>query len=55
MLEDEALKDGLHQTDQRFLVERIKPFTSHPKLESAPDSPVKLPNRLAKIAVKNQA
>ena len=26
---------------------------SHPKLESAPDSPVKFPNRLAKIANKN--
>jgi len=41
------------QTDQRFFVERIKPFASHPKLESAPDSPVKFPNRLAKIADKN--
>jgi hypothetical protein len=27
----------------------------HPKLESAPDSPVKFPNNLAKIAVKKQA
>jgi hypothetical protein len=43
------------QTDQRFLVVRIKPIVSHPKLESAPDSPVKFPNNLAKIAVKKQA
>lgn len=43
------------QTDQCFPVERIKPFASHPKLESAPDSPVKYPNHLPKTAVKNQA
>ena len=31
-----------------FPVERIKPFASHPKLESAPDSPVKYSNHLPK-------
>ncbi len=43
------------QTDQRFLVERIKPFTSHPELESAPDSPVKFQKNLAKNCSQKSA
>jgi len=42
------------QTVSCFLVERIKTLRESSKLESAPDSPVKFPNNLAKIAVKKQ-